>query len=150
MKNKINIIFIVTLIILIVGIIFLYIRNISLKNELMNIKNSNLETTEEVERDSDIESEEITEEQAIGVVENYRINTLQDTTNSYKFQKIEKEIVNIENRYLATNGNYLINIEKSKVNVYAVYYSFDDNTDMFTGYVDINSGKLLGIHGEGV
>ncbi len=150
MKNKINIIFIVTLIILIVGIIFLYIRNISLKNELMNIKNSNLETTEEVERDNDIESEEITEEQAIGVVENYRINTLQDTTNSYKFQKIEKEIVNIENRYLATNGNYLINIEKSKVNVYAVYYSFDDNTDMFTGYVDINSGKLLGIHGEGV
>ena len=79
-----------------------------------------------------------------------RINTLQDTTNSYKFQKIEKEIVNIENRYLATNGNYLINIEKSKVNVYAVYYSFDDNTDMFTGYVDIDSGKLLGIHGEGV
>lgn len=150
MKNKINIIFIVTLIILIVGIIFLYIRNISLKNELMNIKNSNLETTEEVERDNDIESEEITEEQAIGVVENYRINTLQDTTNSYKFQKIEKEIVNIENRYLATNGNYLINIEKSKVNVYAVYYSFADNTDMFTGYVDINSGKLLGIHGEGV
>ena len=150
MKNKINIIFIVTLIILIVGIIFLYIRNISLKNELMNIKNSNLETTEEVERDNDIESEEITEEQAIGVVENYRINTLQDTTNSYKFQKIEKEIVNIENRYLATNGNYLINIEKSKVNVYAVYYSFDDNTDMFTGYVDIDSGKLLGIHGEGV
>lgn len=150
MKNKINIIFIVTLIILIVGIIFLYIRNISLKNELMNIKNSNLETTEEVERDNDIESEEITEEQAIGVVENYRINTLQDTTNSYKFQKIEKEIVDIENRYLATNGNYLINIEKSKVNVYAVYYSFDDNTDMFTGYVDINSGKLLGIHGEGV
>ena len=150
MKNKINIIFIVTLIILIVGIIFLYIRNISLKNELTNIKNSNLETTEEVERDNDIESEEITEEQAIGVVENYRINTLQDTTNSYKFQKIEKEIVNIENRYLATNGNYLINIEKSKVNVYAVYYSFDDNTDMFTGYVDINSGKLLGIHGEGV
>ena len=150
MKKKINIIFIETLIILIVGIIFLYIRNISLKNELMNIKNSNLETTEEVERDNDIESEEITEEQAIGVVENYRINTLQDTTNSYKFQKIEKEIVNIENRYLATNGNYLINIEKSKVNVYAVYYSFDDNTDMFTGYVDINSGKLLGIHGEGV
>ena len=95
-------------------------------------------------------SEKITEEQAIKIVEDYRISTLLDTTNSYKFREIKKETVNMENKYLTVNGNYLINIEKSSANVYAVYYSLDDNTDKFTGYVDIDSGKLLGVHGEGV
>lgn len=109
MKNKINIIFTVALIILATGIIFLCIKNISLKNELMNFKNSSLESTKNME-----------------------------------------ETINMENRYLTVNDNYLINIEKSSVNVYAVYYSLDDNTDKFTGYVDIDSGKLLGLHGEGV
>lgn len=116
----------------------------------MNLKNSRLETTEEIEEDNNSTSGKITEEQAIEIVENYRINTLLDTTNSYKFREIKEETVNIENRYLTVNGNYLINMEKSNVNVYAIYYSFDDNTDKFTGYIDINSGKLFGIHGEGV
>lgn len=149
MKNKINIIFIVVLIILIVGIIFLCIKNISLKNELMNLKNSSLKATEEIEENNST-SEKITEEQAIKVVENYRINTLQDTTNSYKFQNIEEETVDVQSRYLTVNGDYVINIENSSVDVYAVYYSLDDNSDRFIGYVDIDSGELLGFHGEGV
>lgn len=150
MKNKINIIFTVMLIILAVGIIFLCIKNNSLKNELLNSKNSSLESTKNIEETINNTSEKITEEQAIKIVEDYRINTLLDTTNSYKFREIKEETVNIENRYLTVNDNSLINIEKSSVNVYAVYYSLDDNTDKFTGYVDIDSGKLLGIHGEGV
>lgn len=150
MKNKINIIFTVALIILATGIIFLCIKNISLKNELINFKNSSLESTKNMEETINNTSEKITEEQAIKIVEDYRINTLLDTTNSYKFREIKEETVNMENRYLTVNDNYLINIEKSSINVYAVYYSLDDNTDKFTGYVDIDSGKLLGIHGEGV
>lgn len=150
MKNKINIIFTVALIILATGIIFLCIKNISLKNELMNFKNSSLESTKNMEETINNTSEKITEEQAIKIVEDYRINTLLDATNSYKFREIKEETVNMENRYLTVNDNYLINIEKSSINVYAVYYSLDDNTDKFTGYVDIDSGKLLGIHGEGV
>lgn len=146
MKNKINIIFIVVLIILVVGIIFLCIKNNLLKNELINSKNSSLQSTKNINNTS----EKITEEQAIKIVEDYRINTLLDTTNSYRFREIKEETVNMENRYLTVNGNYLINIEKSSENVYAVYYSLDDNTDKFTGYVDIDSGKLLGVHGEGV
>lgn len=150
MKNKINIIFIVVLIILIVGIIFLCIKNNLLKNELINSKNSSLQSTKNMEENINNTSEKITEEQAIKIVEDYRINTLLDTTNSYRFREIKEETVNMENRYLTVNGNYLINIEKSSENVYAVYYSLDDNTDKFTGYVDIDSGKLLGVHGEGV
>lgn len=150
MRNKINIILIVLLIILIVGIIFLYIKNQSLKNELINFKNSNLEVIEKTEENFNNTSEKITEEQAIKIVENYRINTLLDTTNEYKFVEIKKETVNTEKRYETVNGNHLINIENSNINVYAVYYSYEDNTERFTGYVDINSGKLLGIHGEGV
>lgn len=150
MKNKINIIFTVALIILATGIIFLCIKNISLKNELINFKNSSLESTKNMEETINNTSEKITEEQAIKIVEDYRINTLLDTTNSYKFREIKEETVNMENRYLTVNDTYLINIEKSSINVYAVYYSLDDNTDKFTGYVDIDSGKLLGIHGEGV
>ncbi len=150
MKNKINIIFTVALIILATGIIFLCIKNISLKNELMNFKNSSLESTKNMEETINNTSEKITEEQAIKIVEDYRINRLLDTTNSYKFREIKEETINMENRYLTVNDNYLINIEKSSVNVYAVYYSLDDNTDKFTGYVDIDSGKLLGLHGEGV
>ena len=150
MKNKINIIFTVALIILATGIIFLCIKNISLKNELMNFKNSSLESTKNMEETINNTSEKITEEQAIKIVEDYRINRLLDTTNSYKFREIKEETINMENRYLTVNDNYLINIEKSSVNVYAVYYSLDDNTDKFTGYVDIDSCKLLGLHGEGV
>ena len=150
MKNKINIIFTVALIILATGIIFLCIKNISLKNELMNFKNSSLESTKNMEETINNTSEKITEEQAIKIVEDYRINRLLDTTNSYKFREIKEETINMENRYLTVNDNYLINIEKSSVNVYAVHYSLDDNTDKFTGYVDIDSGKLLGLHGEGV
>lgn len=150
MKNKINIIFTVALIILATGIIFLCIKNISLKNELMNFKNSSLESTKNMEETINNTSEKITEEQAIKIVEDYRINRLLDTTNSYKFREIKEETINMENRYLTVNDNYLINIEKSSVNVYSVYYSLDDNTDKFTGYVDIDSGKLLGLHGEGV
>jgi uncharacterized membrane protein YhiD involved in acid resistance len=150
MKNKINIIFIVVLIILVVGIIFLCIKNNLLKNELINSKNSSLQSTKNMEENINNTSEKITEEQAIKIVEDYRINTLLDTTNSYRFREIKEETVNMENRYLTVNGNYLINIEKSSENVYAVYYSLDDNTDKFTGYVDIDSGKLLGVHGEGV
>ena len=150
MKNKINIIFIVVLIILVVGIIFLCINNNLLKNELINSKNSSLQSTKNMEENINNTSEKITEEQAIKIVEDYRISTLLDTTNSYKFREIKKETVNMENKYLTVNGNYLINIEKSSANVYAVYYSLDDNTDKFTGYVDIDSGKLLGVHGEGV
>ena len=150
MKNKINIIFTVALIILATGIIFLCIKNISLKNELMNFKNSSLESTKNMEETINNTSEKITEEQAIKIVEDYRINRLLDTTNSYKFREIKEETINMENRYLTVNDNYLINIEKSSVNVYAVYYSLDDNTDKFTGYVDIDCGKLLGLHGEGV
>ena len=150
MKNKLNIIFTVVLFILTIGIIYLCIKNNSLKNELMASKNSSLEATKIMEETNDNTSKKITEEQAIKIVEDYRINTLLDTTNSYKFKEIKEETVNIENRYLTANNNYLINIEKSSVNVYAVYYSLDDNTDKFTGYVDIDSGKLLGIHGEGV
>lgn len=150
MKNKINIIFTVALIILATGIIFLCIKNISLKNELMNFKNSSLESTKNMEETINNTSEKITEEQAIKIVEDYRINRLLDTTNSYKFREIKEETINMENRYLTVNDNYLINIEKSSVNVYAVYYSLGDNTDKFTGYVDIDSGKLLGLHGEGV
>ena len=150
MKNKINIIFTVALIILATGIIFLCIKNISLKNELMNFKNSSLESTKNMEETINNTSEKITEEQAIKIVEDYRINRLLDTKNSYKFREIKEETINMENRYLTVNDNYLINIEKSSVNVYAVYYSLDDNTDKFTGYVDIDSGKLLGLHGEGV
>jgi hypothetical protein len=150
MKNKINIIFIVVLIILVVGIIFLCIKNNLLKNELINSKNSSLQSTKNMEENINNTSEKITEEQAIKIVEDYRISTLLDTTNSYKFREIKKETVNMENKYLTVNGNYLINIEKSSANVYAVYYSLDDNTDKFTGYVDIDSGKLLGVHGEGV
>lgn len=150
MKNKINIIFTVVLIILATGIIFLCIKNISLKNELMNFKNSSLESTKNMEETINNTSEKITEEQAIKIVEDYRINRLLDTTNSYKFREIKEETINMENRYLTVNDNYLINIEKSSVNVYAVYYSLDDNTDKFTGYVDTDSGKLLGLHGEGV
>ena len=146
MKNKINIIFIVVLIILVVGIIFLCIKN----NLLINSKNSSLQSTKNMEENINNTSEKITEEQAIKIVEDYRINTLLDTTNSYRFREIKEETVNMENRYLTVNGNYLINIEKSSENVYAVYYSLDDNTDKFTGYVDIDSGKLLGVHGEGV
>lgn len=150
MKNKINIIFIVVLIILVVGIIFLCIKNNLLKNELINSKNSSLQSTKNMEENINNTSEKITEEQAIKIVEDYRISTLLDTTNSYKFREIKKETVNMENKYLTVNGNYLINIEKFSANVYAVYYSLDDNTDKFTGYVDIDSGKLLGVHGEGV
>ena len=150
MKNKLNIIFIVVLIILVVGIIFLCIKNNLLKNELINSKNSSLQSTKNMEENINNTSEKITEEQAIKIVEDYRISTLLDTTNSYKFREIKKETVNMENKYLTVNGNYLINIEKSSANVYAVYYSLDDNTDKFTGYVDIDSGKLLGVHGEGV
>ena len=150
MKNKINITFIVVLIILVVGIIFLCIKNNLLKNELINSKNSSLQSTKNMEENINNTSEKITEEQAIKIVEDYRISTLLDTTNSYKFREIKKETVNMENKYLTVNGNYLINIEKSSANVYAVYYSLDDNTDKFTGYVDIDSGKLLGVHGEGV
>ena len=150
MKNKINIIFIVVLIILVVGIIFLCIKNNLLKNELINSKNSSLQSTKNMEENINNTSEKITEEQAIKIVEDYRISTLLDTRNSYKFREIKKETVNMENKYLTVNGNYLINIEKSSANVYAVYYSLDDNTDKFTGYVDIDSGKLLGVHGEGV
>lgn len=150
MKNKINIIFIVVLIILVVGIIFLCIKNNLLKNELINSKNYSLQSTKNMEENINNTSEKITEEQAIKIVEDYRISTLLDTTNSYKFREIKKETVNMENKYLTVNGNYLINIEKSSANVYAVYYSLDDNTDKFTGYVDIDSGKLLGVHGEGV
>ena len=49
MKNKINIIFIVVLIILVVGIIFLCIKNNLLKNELINSKNSSLQSTKNME-----------------------------------------------------------------------------------------------------
>ena len=55
-------------------------------------------------------SEKITEEQAIKIVEDYRINRLLDTTNSYKFREIKEETINMENRYLTVNDNYLINI----------------------------------------
>ena len=150
MKNKINIIFIVVLIILVVGIIFLCIKNNLLKNELINSKNSSLQSTKNMEENINNTSEKITEEQAIKIVEDYRISTLLDTTNSYKFREIKKETVNMENKYLTVNGNYIIKREKASKNVYAVYYSLDDNTDKFTGYVDIDSGKLLGVHGEGV
>ena len=146
MKNKINIIFIVVLIILVVGIIFLCIKNNLLKNELINSKNSSLQSTKNMEENINNTSEKITEEQAIKIVEDYRISTLLDTTNSYKFREIKKETVNMENKYLTVNGNYLINIEKSSANVYAVYYSLDDNTDKFTGYVDIDLILLLNNH----
>ena len=79
MKNKINIIFTVALIILATGIIFLCIKNISLKNELMNFKNSSLESTKNMEETINNTSEKITEEQAIKIVEDYRINRLLDT-----------------------------------------------------------------------
>ena len=110
MKNKINIIFIVVLIILVVGIIFLCIKNNLLKNELINSKNSSLQSTKNMEENINNTSEKITEEQAIKIVEDYRISTLLDTTNSYKFREIKKETVNMENKYLTVNGNYLINI----------------------------------------
>ena len=147
MKNKL---FIGVLILLIIVIIFLCIKNISLKNELMDSRNSNLEVAKNAEETINNISKKITEAEAIKIVEDYRINTLLDTTNSYKFREIKEETVNIEKRCLSTNNNYLIDIEKSSVNVYAVYYSLDDDTDKFTGYVDIDSGKLLGIHGEGI
>ena len=64
MKNKINIIFIVVLIILVVGIIFLCIKNNLLKNELINSKNSSLQSTKNMEENINNTSEKITEEQA--------------------------------------------------------------------------------------
>lgn len=157
MKNRINIILIIILIILIVGLIFLWIKNNSLKNALINIKDSNLKTTEEMQEteigeieNNNSTSEKITEEQAIEIVEDYRINTLQDTTNSYKFQKIEEETVEIKSTYSAVNGDYVINIKNSSIDVYAVYYALDDYSDMFIRYIDIYTGELIGFHGEGV
>lgn len=62
MKNKINIIFTVALIILATGITFLCIKNILLKNELTNFKNSSLESTKNMEENINNTSEKITEE----------------------------------------------------------------------------------------
>lgn len=150
MKNRKNLLYIIILIILVIGIIILCIRNNSLKNELLNLKNTNLENNQKIEENMNGESEEITEEQAIEIVEDYKLNKLLDTTNEYKLKWVKKETVSIRSRYLTVNGNHLINDKTSDVEVYAVHYALDDETDRFTGYVDINSGELFGIYGEGV
>jgi hypothetical protein len=146
-KNKKNIILITLLIILVILTIYLIFKNITLNNKIMSYSATLNSKTDNLEDET---SNKITEDEAIAVVEDYRINRLKDSTNAYKFVEIKQETVNIKSTYLANNDNYTIDIETSSINVYAIYYSQDDNMEKFTGYVDINSGKLIGIHGEGV
>ena len=80
-------------------------------------------------------------------MDNYRINTILDNKNQYKFIEIKIENVNCETKYLITENKYFIDLQtpsqyrvldyaEDVIQAYAVYYESDGGLDKMTGYID--------------
>lgn len=159
MKNrkKIIIIILIILVVIISGLTFyllsLYI-NLKKENNELETKISNQELRIE-------KSTPITEEKAREIMENYRINTILDNNNQYKFIEIKIENVNCETKYFINENKYFIDLQtpsqyrvldyaEDVIQAYAVYYESDGGLDKMTGYIDLYTGEVIGVHQEGI
>lgn len=160
MKNRKNIIIII-LIILVVILDVLTFYLLSLYPNL-NKENNELKTKISSQESKIKNSTPITEEKAMEIMENYRINTILDNNHQYKFTEIRIENIDCEYKYFINENQYLIDLQrpsqyrtlynekKNVIQAYAVYYKSDDGLDKMTGYIDLYTGEVLGVYQEGI
>lgn len=161
MKNKKNIIIIIVLIdIIFLGLLTFYYSNlykgIELKYKISNEQNKNDKDEFEIEIKAPI-----TEEQAKQIMEEYNKNIISKYVNNYKFVEIRKEKIDLQYKYIIGENLYekrlqvpydsrVLNIKNSELNVYAIYYDSNNGESVMTGYVDINTGEIIGIYQRGI
>ncbi len=104
----------------------------------------------------------ISEKEAIEIYEKYRKDVLLDDSDMFKFMEIKQEKMKVENKYLLSSfpeeyiyrttlgSDYPIKEDTKEINVYALYYKSDDNSNRMIGYVDISSGEVIGNYQEGI
>lgn len=164
-KNKNIIIIILLIFAILLGLsTFYYLnlcKNLNKENSELKIKISNTDNqTENTEQKNETKSESsITEEQAKEIMEDYRKNVVLDNIDMYKFVEVIKEKVKFEHHFIISNNKYekekqdgelLLNGKDEEKEVYAIYYISDDNLEKMTGYVDIDSGEILGVYRSGI
>ena len=104
----------------------------------------------------------ISEKEAIEIYEKYVKDVLLDDSDMFKFMEIKQEKMKVENKYLLSSfpeeyiyrttlgSDYPIKEDTKEINVYALYYKSDDNSNRMIGYVDISSGEVIGNYQEGI
>lgn len=104
----------------------------------------------------------ISEQEAIEIYEKYRKDVLLDNSDMFNFVEIKQEKMKVENKYLLSSfpeeyiyrttlgSNYSIKEDTQEINIYALYYKSDDNSNRMIGYVDISSGEVIGNYQEGI
>lgn len=167
MKKNQNIIIIILLILVtFLGLSTFYYLNLYKKlnkeNSELKIKISNTDNqTENTEQKNEVKNGySITEEQAKEIMENYRKEIISKYVNDYRFVQIRKEKVDFQSKCIIGENLYdidfntpydnrILDINNSEIEAYAIYYDSEDKENVMTGYVDINTGKILGVYQKG-
>lgn len=104
----------------------------------------------------------ISEKEAIEIYEKYGKDVLLDDSDMFKFMEIKQEKMKVENKCLLSSfpeeyiyrttlgSDYPIKEDMKEINVYALYYKSDDNSNRMIWYVDISSGEVIGNYQEGI